>query len=270
MVRVTQASKTRNDPLGVFSPYGSPGGVLERAPGEYRVLSRPLSAGAPAPAHRAAPRMPRAHYIGTHLQNKSGLPPTHMHALEERAMRRAVEMDAKARSMDRRLEEMEAEVSASRIAIARREEAIATLKAKLNVANHALEVAQTRIWRPASSSSSPDLHAAGPVPRIDGVLPNEWICSAWLEQHLGREGEFGRLLAESLLAPLGDWSAHDAHAQRLFLMRLGQTRPGGEAAIQRALIDGGLLDKISARLLPLLRSLAPEEPRIFAVDADAS
>ena len=59
-------------------------------------------------------------------------------------------------------------------------------------------------------------------------------------------------------------------AQRLFLMRLGQTRPGGEAAIQRALIDGGLLDKISARLLPLLRSLAPEEPRIFAVDADAS
>ena len=103
MVRVTQASKTRNDPLGAFSPYGMP--QHRAAPGEYAPQTRHRhGVYTPQPAHRPPPVMPRSHYIGVHLQ----MPPNIQDPLEERAMRRAVQQEAAARSHSRRLEEVEA------------------------------------------------------------------------------------------------------------------------------------------------------------------
>ena len=133
---VTQASKTRNDPLGNFSPYGNP--KHRAAPGEYSPNPR-------AP-HRTAPHivLPRSHYIGHHLQ----IPPKMENPLELRAMRRAVQMEARARKSSRRLEEVEAELAKSNEALIARDHTIAQLKEQLAQAQYALEIANSRIWEP--------------------------------------------------------------------------------------------------------------------------
>ena len=98
-MRVSQASKMRNDPLGVWQPYGTASGRGDV--GEWAPLTVTASAAStrPRPAsasvgHRRAPQMPRSHYIGAHLQ----IPPYPTDPLEERAVKRAVSMEAYART----------------------------------------------------------------------------------------------------------------------------------------------------------------------------
>jgi uncharacterized coiled-coil protein SlyX len=162
---VTQISKVRNDPLGQWSPYGTP--IQVGAPGEWRpqqtaqilmdqtishrtAPSRPGSA--PTPAHRAAPRYREIpSRISSHLQ----LPPRSRDPLEGRAVRRAVQWEARAKELERRLAEVSVRVPTLVSAVRSREETIKSLSAELETLRHALAVAQSRIWQPGHEPREP-------------------------------------------------------------------------------------------------------------------
>ena len=141
MVRVTQASRVRSDPLGQWSPYGTP--MHRAAPGEWapRSMQRPESAPA---AHRSAPSLPRSHFIGIHLQQ----PPRDHDPLEGRAVARGVQWEARCRVVERRLEETLVRIPPLEKAVIKQEEMIAELKNQLAITTHALNVANSRIWQP--------------------------------------------------------------------------------------------------------------------------
>ena len=90
------------------------------------------------PAHRKPPVMPRSHFIGIHLQ----CAPQAEDPLEERAMRRAVQQEARSRRSNRRVEEVEAELEQENAKLLKRERTIEALKARLADVEHALAVAQ--------------------------------------------------------------------------------------------------------------------------------
>ena len=277
MVQVTQASKTRNDPLGAFSPYGAP--ARRAAPGEY-APQRP-------PSHRPPPIMPRSHYIGAHLQ----LPPRKGDPLEERAMRRAIQHEAASRSFERRLQEAETQLALVTGSLHKRDEVIATLKKELTTVRYALDVAQARVWRPEPTRLAVTHRAPSPG---DSEWPNEVAsllsarpgsapiarrtrssdptrasaggsgapldASDWLDAQLRQERvDLGEMICASLLPPLGDRAAADDEAQRQQALalrwRLQSLGTEDEQTLAVALRDGGLIERLSEKLLPLLQRL---------------
>jgi hypothetical protein len=228
MVHVTQASKARNDPLGTAFSH-------------IEWTQRPAT---------AAPQRPRSHYIGMHLR----IPPRLEDPLEERAMRRAVDLDARLRRTSRQLAEAEDKLAAATDEQLKRDQTIEALKAQLTLVQHALDVAQARVWRP-DHTNRPTLAAAPAAPTTGGTVAEETGSSQALDAALiplDAGGGLRSLVAASLLQPLGA-RAHNSEAQRRLLVALGDLgRIGGAPAVAAALRDGGLLERVSERLLPLL------------------
>ena len=162
---VTGVSKTRNCPHGHWSPYGN---LVAHEPGEWAPregfqvregLSRPIStpdllssvaavhrATSPwkhsVPTHRLAPSISRSKLIGQHLQ----VPPCSRDPLEQHAMRRATLFEAQARKLERRLEIFDSERWREKLEAS--ETANAALRERVTELEHALDVAQSRIWHP--------------------------------------------------------------------------------------------------------------------------
>lgn len=205
MVRVTQYSKTRNDPLGQWSPYGTP--THRAAPGEwapthtpphknYR-LTRPESAPAATPsvAHRSAPQLPRSHFIGIHLQQ----PPRSEDPLEGRAVARGVQWEARCRVVERKLQETLLRIPPLEEAVLKQEETIAVLKNQLAITTHALNVANSRIWQPGNRV--PDENDRSRT-MLHGPAPPRAAATSVLD-----ELDFARPIRFALLRGLGEESA---------------------------------------------------------------
>lgn len=298
MVRVTQHSKVRNDPLGSFSPYGA---SIGHRPGEYAQVSAWAPTGSSAkqatPAsHRTPPVMPRSHFIGVHLQ----MPPKATDPLEERAMRRAVQQEARSRRSERRLAEVEAELAKHTGLLIKRDLAIQALKAELVTMRHALDVAQSRVWKIDPTpptyvtygqearfleasvlglemagrqqvSTAPDVSvpSATALPPAAASTDDEWNAVTWFNEQL-RPAATPSARAGGMEAPehgigrlvaeslLHPLLGDDAEAHAQRLVLKSFGKEGSEEGLADALRDGGLAEKVAHVLMPLMRELGAE------------
>jgi hypothetical protein len=97
-----------------------------------------------APPHRQAPTVVRSHLIGEHLIK----PSRPEQALEERAMRRALEMEAQVRLLEKRLRDATLDVPRMEAALDAKDATIAALQEEVLTLRHALAVSQSRVWQP--------------------------------------------------------------------------------------------------------------------------
>lgn len=203
-------------------------------------------------------------------------------------MRRAVQYEVKSRRSERRLEEVEAELAAVTSQLRARDSAIATLKQELETMHHALDIAQQRVWRPERQQPTlmtpearallapPSSPPAGGAAASDGMADRVCECtlrpatapartaivarggtmtssggkvSAWREG-LGQLG-LGQMVVDALFEPERD----DRATPRHFVRALPAEALTDEAALAAALGEGGLLERIAERLMPVLRQL---------------